>query len=254
MPGGAPSAPDRSLGRRSSLPAGRAIVGATLVIVAAVLTFVGYVLATAKPTQKYLVATVPIAPNQPLTAAQFTPVDGDLPPEVRRTVFQSFDQIKDGVLLTKLEAGALVTTSDVVARSAAESRYAVPFSAPAWKLHDVKQGDTVVLIPTAERSGPQRPESLKVRILSLTSTGGTNGDQIVMAAADSQKDIQDLVDVVGDGKFWIARETGAGAAGGAPATGGPLGGTPAPATTAPAPTSTAAPAPGGGPATTARRP
>jgi hypothetical protein len=226
------------------------------VVIAAVLTFVGYTLATAKPTQTYLVAARDIEPNQPLTSAQFMPVNGDLPPEVRRTVFQSFDQVKDAVLLTRLEAGALVTKSDVVSKSAADSRYVVPFNAPGWKLRDVKQGDTVLLVPFAgDRGGsPRRP--LPVRILRLDTSTGTN-EQTVLAAANSQDEVQGLVDVVKSSDYWIARDTGsagAGAPGGTPPATGPATGN-GPVTSGPATTTDpgASTVPGA-PPTTARRP
>jgi hypothetical protein len=252
MPGGGPPPPDRSLGRRSSLPAGRAIVGATLVVIAAVLTFVGYVLATAKPTQTYLVAVTRIEPNQPLSPSQFRAVNGDLPPEVQASIFRSFDQLKDQVLVTALPAGALAAKTNFVPGTAVGSRYNVPFTAAEAKLNGVKPGDTVLLVPTADRNGSAASDPLPVQIISLAPGRGSNGDWTVIAAANSTTDVKNLVGVVKGGDFWIARDTGSGT-GAAPTGGtaggsrnGPLSPTEAPTTTTPATTSaptTAAPPP-----------
>jgi hypothetical protein len=241
-PLGGPAPPDRSLGRRSSLPAGRAIVGATLVVVAAVLTFVGYVLATAKPTQTYLVAATKIEPNQPLSPSQFRAVPGDLPPDVQASIFQSFEQLKEQVLVTTLPAGALAAKANFVSGSGVQSRYNVPFTAAESRLNGVKPGDTVLLVPTAERNGGAVADPLHVQIISLTRGNGSNGDWTVVAAANTTDDVKTLVGVV-KGDFWIARDTGSAAGAalnggmGGGSRNGPLATTEAPLTTTPATTS-----------------
>jgi hypothetical protein len=258
MPGGGPPTPDRSLGRRSTLPAGRAIVGATLVVVAAVLTFVGYVLATAQPTQTYLVPVKDLAPNQPLNPSQFRTVSGDLPAEVRRSAITTFDQLKDAVPVTALGSGTLLTTANFVRTNGAGARYEVPFTVPLWKLNGANPGDTIVLVPTADRNGSRAGTPLPVRIISLSPTGGSNGDWIVSAAADSNDAVRNVVEVVKAGEFWIARDTAPGggpAVGGGSVTAGPLGGANGSPNPADAPTTSAAPlAPPAPPATSAPPP
>jgi hypothetical protein len=58
-----PATGGRSLGRRPSLPGGRALVGAALVVAAAVLTYAAYLGANAGPGQTYVVPRRDLQPN-----------------------------------------------------------------------------------------------------------------------------------------------------------------------------------------------
>jgi len=79
------SVPERTVRPRRPLPGSRAVVGALLVVLAAVGTFVAYLEGTSPPETRFLVADVELRPGQVLTTADveaaFRAVAVELPPE-----------------------------------------------------------------------------------------------------------------------------------------------------------------------------
>jgi hypothetical protein len=243
---------DRSLGRRPSVPGGRALVGAALVVAAAVLTFAAYLSATSPPTETYVVAARSLRANDRLAPNDLRVVTGDLPAEVAARAFTTTDALVGAVVLSPLDAYALIPRTAVAPAGSAgadTAAYEVSFTAPAWKLGGdrLAPGELIEIVPTADARDPSRPAASPVRDVRVIHranqsgalAGGSGGDVIVSVAAEDPARYLAIVAAVQD-EFWIVRST---RAAGAPAPAAPLPTTP-PTTAAtwpslPAPTTTA---------------
>ena len=105
--------------RRRTLPGGRAVVGAFLIALAAVLVFWSYGRATQTPHQLYVVATHDLRPGDRISPGDLTVVALDLPDAaVRRQVFGSPAELLSAgaTVIAPVNAGALVEASEVVGR------------------------------------------------------------------------------------------------------------------------------------------
>jgi hypothetical protein len=237
---GRPDPTTRSLGRRPSLPGGRALVGAALVVAAAVMTYAAYLGATTKPLTKYVVAARDLRVNDRVTAGDFTTVDGDLPPDVSQHAFSSPAELDGAVVLASVSQGSLVNRSAVLAKGqsgGARPGYELSFTVPAWKLGSGMQvGELIDLQPIGDTKDGSRPlaqpvQGVRVINLKAGSSGGLGSnanDAVVTVAADDPTDYQAVVAVV-QGDFWVVRSTRS--------TGGAAAAPPA-AATAPATTAT----------------
>jgi hypothetical protein len=282
-PAGAPP-PPRALGRRPSLPGGRALIGAALVVAAAVLTYAAYLGATAAPTQTYVVADRDLQVNDRVTAGDLRVVTGDLPPDVAAQAFRSPAELDGAVVLAPLGRHALVPRTAVLARDQAATRsdgYEVSFTVPNWKLGGdrLQLGELIDIVPLGDTRDAARPTAAPVpdvRVVALAPNGGGglasasgSGETIVSVSAADTASYLAIVGAVRN-EFWVVRSTRAPdkAAPALPALPS-LPSLPGPTTTAPplpsglgvsVPTSAAAPAATSGPAagapapTTARRP
>src|SRR5262245_36527833 len=124
----------RALGRRPGVPGGRALVGAALVVAAAVMTYAAYVGATAPPTRTYVVAAKDLRVNDRIQRGDLAVVTGDLPPEVTGQTFEKLDGLEGSVVLAPLAHNALVARSALLIDDRPEATpdsYEVSFTAPA---------------------------------------------------------------------------------------------------------------------------
>jgi hypothetical protein len=217
-PAGAPTT--RPLGRRPALPGGRAVIGATLVVAAVVMTYVGYLTATAAPTQSYVVAARELRVNERVSAGDFRVVSGDLPSEVGRQVFTKPSELDGAVMLAPVNALALVTRSAALTSDRAEDaepNFEVSFTAPRWKLAGgkLKPGERIDLVPVGDRDADRAANPVRnVGVISVEGSGkgglsSTNEDQIVLVSAKDPTEYQAIVAVV-RGDFWVVRSTNAG--------------------------------------------
>lgn len=113
VPRGDIATPARGLGRRASLPGGRAIVGGLLVTVAAVATFAAFTAANAGPSHHLLVVTTPIRPGQVLRASDVRLVAADVPDEVRDQSFDAMSDLDGAVALAPMQPDEVITRSAV---------------------------------------------------------------------------------------------------------------------------------------------
>jgi hypothetical protein len=269
-----PAAGNRALGRRPALPGGRALIGAALVVAAAVLTYAAYLGANAGPAQTYVVPRRDLQPNDRVTAADFRLVAGELPAEVSRGAFATAAELDGAVILAPLAADALVPRSAVSTGGGGAERaegFEVSFTVPRWKLGGdrVRAGELIDLVPTGDRNeaaraaGPVRNVRVIDRSEGTTGLGSATGDVTVSVSAPDQPTYLGIVEVV-RGEFWVVRSTRAAGGGTPPAAVAPTTSAVAPTTNGfgfpatPGPTATPAPpttsAGAAATTTTARRP
>lgn len=103
----------RRLGRRPSLPAGRAIVGGLLVTVAAIGTFAAYANATAGPAHRYVVATAAVRAGQRIDAADLRAVPLELPDGLEQQAYATVAELDGAVALAPIEANQLIAPAAV---------------------------------------------------------------------------------------------------------------------------------------------
>jgi hypothetical protein len=212
---------ERSLGRRPALPGGRALVGAALVVAAAVMTYAAYLSTTNKPVSSYVVAAHALRVNDRLSAADLKVVPGDLPREVANQAFGSMADLDGAVVLAPVGENALVPRTAVLARDARADNpsadFEISFTSPNWKLGGdrlLRPGELIDLYPIDDGREAGRPASLVrgVRVVSLAASGGSGGlgsgsnESVVTVGAADPTSYQAIVNVV-RGQFWVIRST-----------------------------------------------
>ncbi|MEQ8840569.1 MAG: hypothetical protein RIB98_06280 [Acidimicrobiales bacterium] len=147
-----PEAPRRSFGPRRGLPNSRALVGALLVTVAAVGTFVVASGADDRPSTSYLVLTRDVDAGATVSVDDVVAVPMDLAPEVSATVLRSTTGLDGATVLTPLRAGSLVDERDLRAAPSVDgvpvtSVHELTFPVPVDRAPDqLMQGDRVTIL------------------------------------------------------------------------------------------------------------
>lgn len=159
---GAPARPSRSapsVRPRRTLPGGRAVVGAFLVVLSAVGVFAAYLTATAAPSTRYLVAGDELLRGAVLDERVLGALPIDLPDPVAATAFtvEQLGQVEGRVLLTPVAEGGLIRAGDLADEDAGTQGVTVSFPVPASRAIGgaIRVNETVDVIATypAEAQG-----------------------------------------------------------------------------------------------------
>lgn len=196
---------------RRSLPGGRAVVGAFLVVLAAVGTFGAYLRATAAPATTYLVATETLEVGRVLTdgdvSSLFTSVAVDLPEDqAARTVQASQrQQLVGTVVLAPVAADDLVLVSALQPVGTAESGVQLSFSLPPDRAvgGEVAVGERVDIIGTFNLGGQESQTRMVARQVTVVAapdtTDGISGGRVLMTVQvpdlATAQELQHAVDV-----------------------------------------------------------
>jgi Flp pilus assembly protein CpaB len=205
----------RVAGRRSRLPAGRALIGGFLVAAAAVVTFTAYTRASTDHRLGYVVAAQPLQPGERITAADLTTAPMLLPTSLARTrAFRDPSELVGAVAVSAIAAGELVQASEV-ARVGPTLRQ-VSFSIdPARAVGgSLQPGETVAVLATygsgADASTLVVVPSAQVVAVSQQGSGiGANGAESITLALLSPQDALGLVNAVNAGQVVLVRTDGA---------------------------------------------
>ena len=108
----------RSIVPRRSLPSGRAVVGALLITVAAIGTFVLAQGGDQTPTTRFLVVTGPVDAGDDVSTSDFEAVPIELPPQVAATALPTNALADGATALRTLRPGTLVTNGDLLPATA----------------------------------------------------------------------------------------------------------------------------------------
>lgn len=173
-----------TIGRRRSLPGGRAVVGAFLVMLAAVGTFGAYLQATAAPTTSYLVATTALDVGQVLTeddvAAQFAEVAVELPEEqAARTVRASQrGSLVGTVVVAPVAADDLVLVSSLEPVGTADAGVQLSVALPRDRAvgGSVAVGEVVDLIATFAGGQDDATTRIIARQVTIVAASGAGDD------------------------------------------------------------------------------
>lgn len=188
----------RTIRPRRSLPGGRAVVGAFLVVLAAVGTFGAHLSATAAPSTSYMVATTTFAPGHVITeddlvggSAGFRSVAMDLPDELARRAFTespaSAQRLLGQVVVAPIAPDDLVLASQFADVAAAGNGVVLSFSLPTDRAlaGRVEAGERVDLVATFAGVGVGGSETRLVArdvtvVAASAGTEGLNGGRVTL--------------------------------------------------------------------------
>lgn len=167
---------DRAVRPRRSLPGGRAVVGAFLVVAAAVGTFAAYLSATGEPATSYAVATTSLRPGQVLpddvnAVVRLEAIE--LPEELAARAYDagSAGALAGSLVLSALEPGDLVLRSAIAGdRGAAGVSLSFALAPERALGGNVRVGETVDLLATFGQV-----TRVVARDVRIASTGGADG-------------------------------------------------------------------------------
>lgn len=198
LPRPTPTVPDeaRTIRPRRSLPGGRAVVGAFLVVLAAVGTFGAHLTATAAPTTSYLVAARGFEIGHVLTASDLTE-EGlraaamDLPTEQAARVLPADDATRADlvgrVVVAPIAAGDLLQHSALAGATEAGDGVTMSFSLPVDRAlaGRVGPGERVDVLATATGAGrvgsETRVVARQVTVVAVLAAGdGLNGGRVTL--------------------------------------------------------------------------
>jgi Flp pilus assembly protein CpaB len=210
---GAGNGNGRTIRRRVTLPAGRAVVGGFLVALAATIVFAAYTGATSEPQQKVVVARRALAPGVHLTRADLTLAPMRVPGSVG---FRAVTPLIGATLVGPVGRGELIQPTAVVAGGgpATERQLSVPIDSSRAVSGDLRAGDRVDVAATFG-SGVDAYTVFVVRsalVLSRQQAGGglgSNRGEVIVLSLPSATDALAVAHAVSVGQLSVVRATGA---------------------------------------------
>jgi hypothetical protein len=212
----------RRIGPTRGLPGGRAVVGALLVIIAAVVTFAAYLDATAAPTARYVVATASVEPGTRLASLaevgeRFGTIALDLPPEVADGVVPgaAVEQLIGRVVLAPLQPGDLLNRTQIADGGGVADAHTLSFALPRRSAvaGTLRAGERVDVLATYG-SGEGAYTAYIVRgvpVLRVSAPdGGPLGDAsevLLTVAVGALEDVQALGHAVTTAELLVTRST-----------------------------------------------
>lgn len=184
---GTPS-PDRTITRTRGLPGGRAVVGAFLVVAAAVGTFAAYLNASAAPNTAYLVAEQDIAVGERVTADMFRAVPIELPLALADTAIPAaaIQQLEGRQTLGPIATDDLVTRTLFQAPDGPEGTSTFSFAITSARAlaGQVFPGDRVDLVATYTDGGASFTGYLAREVPILSTDVNETGLVLTIAVED----------------------------------------------------------------------
>lgn len=191
-------------GRAAVLPGSRAILGALLCSLAALLTFGAYANANRPPKTKYYVAARNLEPGAVIQSKDVELVALDLPEQLRRRIVGPSVSLEDAVVLGPVGKGELLQLGNVIKKTGGSEARELSFPidsafAAAGRLRpgdrvDVyaNRGDEAVpiavnLLIIATSSSPDGVSSGRGTIVLTVSYDGTFDGAALLGAAQSTK-------------------------------------------------------------------
>jgi Flp pilus assembly protein CpaB len=166
-------------GRPGVVPSSRAVVGALLCMLAALLTFGAFQQANRPPRTTYAVAVRDLAPGETLTSTDIEFVALDLPTAQRVQAVETSDQLEDTTVLGPVSKGELLQRGMLVRRGTKEPMF-------SFKV------DSALAL-----AGRLRPGAL----VAIYAAGVQGSDDAMKLVASNVAVIRvDLVDETADGK------------------------------------------------------
>jgi Flp pilus assembly protein CpaB len=206
----------RRVGRRRSLPSGRAVVGGFLVALAMVGTFTAYTASTAPPVTTYAVATRDLTPGDTIDATALQLVAIDLPDGQRRRSYDQLGPLQGLTVVEPILAGELVQEGALVPTGADPGMRIVSFAVPRARAVNgsLTAGERVDVLGTYG-AGEESCTHLvvpDVLVTKVTQTGGAlvaEGDLTVSIALSSPQSELAVAHAAAAGTVTLVRTTGA---------------------------------------------
>lgn len=185
--------------------------------VSAVGVFAAYLNAVAEPTSTYVVATNDIVLGQRLTAADLTTVALDLPTAQQQVSYSDLDLLVGATALGPLDAGQLITPSDVARPDGGDDRAQISISVPPGSALNgsptfLAPGELVDVVATSSESGPAetRTVSRSAVVVSVFAGGDVLGSSgaVTLVLAVPSAELEPIAHAAAVAKLSIVRTTG----------------------------------------------
>ncbi len=202
----------RVVARRTGLPGSRAVVGALLVVAAAVGTFAAYLSATAPPQDEWLVAARPIARGEVLAASDLAVVLADVPAEQALSILRGsqLDDVVGTTAAVPIGKGAFVLGSMVQPAEQLEGEL-FAFSLPAERALGgaVVEGSRIDIVATYG-GGASAETVYVVRGVTVTRSTGSSGSlgggsTLVTVLLPDPVTVQRVAHALGNAQVWLVR-------------------------------------------------
>jgi Flp pilus assembly protein CpaB len=198
---------------RAILPSGRAVLGALLLAVSGVATFVAWQGSAVGEGPPSVVARRPVAPGRPIVADDLRVVSMALPPEQATRVFGSVDQVVGRVAYGPIDEGELVQEGQLSSGPSAAGVLEVAVSLPRDRALDgsLRSGDRVDVFMSDDVHTEQIAADAQVVTVSWGDDATlVAGDEIVVTLAlERPEDRLGLIDAARRAEVTLTRSAGA---------------------------------------------
>jgi Flp pilus assembly protein CpaB len=199
-------------GRRAVLPGSRAILGALLCTLAALITFGAYARANRPPTTKYLVATRNLEPGAAITASDVAAVAMELPDSLSRRALGPSVSLDDAVVLGPVAKGELFQVGNLIKKAGgSESReLSFPIDSAFAAAGRLRPGDRIdVFANHGDIATPIATDLLIIATSALPEgVSNTRGTIVITVAYDGTFDGAELLGAAQTLKLSLIRRTG----------------------------------------------
>ena len=208
--------PVRVAARPAVMPGTRAVVGALLCVLAALLTIAAYARANRAPTTTYVVAAGDLEPGAAIERNDVQLVTMHLPAPLRARAVDRIDDLIGATLLGPVAKGELVQIGNVIKKAGGPSsqEFSFPISsafAAAGRLRGGERVDVIATFGTGEAADAQivAANVLIAHVDRPASGLGASGDTLVVTlAVTPDVDAVRLARAVAVGKVMLVRTTG----------------------------------------------
>jgi Flp pilus assembly protein CpaB len=177
---------DRAIGRRRTLPRGRAVVGGFLIALAAVVTFWAYSGANRAPRQWYVVAARALVPGTRIGPQDVRAVALNVPDAAARAqLFGSPAAVIGTSVLAPVPPGALIEANAVVGRAGAPgtSEISVNIDRSRAVGGTLKPGEFVDILSTFGQGASSSTVVMVPHVEVLAVASGDSGSEVIVLAA-----------------------------------------------------------------------
>lgn len=210
------TADGRTIDHTRRLPSGRAVLGGTLVVLAALGLFVAADPGTTTPTTHFVVARRSIEAGHVLTAGDVTLVAMALPDQVAAESVPSDAATVGAITLAPLAAGQLVARSQIATGARATRRPLLSFSIDADRAAggDLRPGDRIDVLVTWDHTTDSDTD-LVGRNLDVIAVDHPDGDALgqgrkltISVNVTAGRSLIELTRAIRSGQLTIVRTTG----------------------------------------------
>jgi Flp pilus assembly protein CpaB len=202
----------RVAGRAPILPGSRAILGALLCTLAALITFTAYSRAIRPPTTRYLVATRDIEPGATLRAADVQAVPIALPDAVAQRVVGPSVSLEDAVVLGPVAKGELFQVGNLIKKAGGSGsrELSFPIDSAFAAAGRIRPGDRIDVYAGKD----DRAESVATNLLVIAtsnppdSVNAGRGTIVLTVSYDGTFDGAGLLGAAQNTKLSLIRRTG----------------------------------------------
>lgn len=171
---------------RAILPSGRALLGALLLAISGVATFVAWQGAAVGEGPPSVVARRQLVPGRPISADDLRVVSLALPPDQAARTFHSVDEVAGRLAYGPIDEGELVQGGQVSSRQAAPGTVELAMALPRDRLLDgsLRAGDWVDVFMSDDAHTEQIATHVQVVALSSGDPASlVSGDELVVTLA-----------------------------------------------------------------------